>query len=79
MCPLPVFNQLLDCVGGTLDDFSCGDAVHNSLVKPPDDSRHVDGGATAGITGETQLVTEKTRMYVWFNVASQRVQETERG
>lgn len=38
---LPVFNQLLNGIGRALNNFSCGNAVDNSLVEPPDDTCHV--------------------------------------
>lgn len=36
----PVLQQLFDGVGGTLDDFSRGDAVDHSLVEPAYNTRH---------------------------------------
>lgn len=42
---LPVFNHFFDGVGRTLDNFSCSYAVNNSLVEPPDNTRHVPSAA----------------------------------
>lgn len=38
---LPVFNHFFNGVGRTLNNFSRSNAVDNSLVEPPDNSRHV--------------------------------------